>query len=382
MRVAHLVDRLDTIGGVQTYIEALVPALAERDIDSVLLTGADGPIAIDADRHVVVGLDTDGARFADATAEALRHALATLDVDVCIVHLNVPEAVEIASSLLRTDVYVHDYAPVCPGGARYLHRSQTFCVEGVGARCFWRAYTERSTNRRPDRLLLAYKRTRAWENAWSHARRVMVASPFVAEVLSRDGVPREMIRVVGYPVAAFEAPDVIEPNDVLFVGRLVASKGVQVLLEALAEIPEARAVIAGDGPARASLEGLAAKLGLASRVTFLGWIDPTRRASLLAGARVFVLPSLWDEPFGIVGVEALSAGVPVVASDVGGVSSWLEDGVSGLLAPRGNARDLAKQIRRMRDDRSRAPFAAAAPVAGARFSPERHVERLLGALES
>src|SRR5207248_662901 len=104
--------------------------------------------------------------------------------------------------------------------------------------------------------------------------------------------------------------------DVVFVGRLVSDKGVDVLLEALARLGDVSAVIAGDGPERHALEEQASTLGLGGRVRFSGWVSSTEREKLFAGATVFVLPSLWEEPFGIVGLEALAAGLPVVASNV------------------------------------------------------------------
>ena len=184
--------------------------------------------------------------------------------------------------------------------------------------------------------------------------------------------------MVAYPV---DAPPAVEPEaagDVLFVNRLVASKGVHVLLRAAAGLG-ASVAIAGDGPERLRLEALAGELGVDAR--FLGWVDADRRAALLRGARVFAFPSLWEEPFGIAGVEALAAGVPVVASDVGGIPFWLTDG--GLLVPPRDPGALHDALHRvLQEPGLRDDLAARAPAAAARFSLDAHLDLLLPELEA
>lgn len=365
MKLVHIVDRLDAVGGVQTYLRQLLPALEARGIENVVLEDA--------------GLQEDGAAVDSEAVGRLHRALVESAPDAVLVHIAPsPSVARAAAEHAPTLVYAHDYAMVCPGNARYLHRSARLCAEGPGLRCFWRAYTERTTNRRPDRLLAAYARVRAWPDVWPSLARVLVASPFVEELLAADGVPRDRIRVVAYPV---EAPPPAEPEaagDVLFVNRLVASKGVHVLIRAAAGLG-APVAIAGDGPERPRLEALAGELGVDAR--FLGWVDAERRAALLCGAKAFALPSLWEEPFGIAGVEALAAGVPVVASSVGGIPFWLTDG--GLLVPPGDPAALHDALARILDEPGlRDDLAARAPRAAARFSLDEHLALLLPELEA
>ena len=371
MRVVHIVDRLDAVGGVQTYLGVLLPALAARGIESVVVSAADVP-----------GLDADRASLSDGVLARLDGRLGECRPDACLIHIALSPAVaRIAAARAPVLAYAHDYAMVCPGNARHLQRSGRFCSEGPGLRCFRRAYTERTTNRRPDRLLHAYARARAWPDAWPSIARFLVASPFVADVLAADGVPADRIRVVAYPV---EAPPPAEPEraaDVLFVNRLVASKGVHVLLRAVAGLDGVSVAVAGDGPERERLEALASELGLNAR--FLGWVDAGRRAALLRGCRVFAFPSLWQEPFGIAGVEALAAGIPVVASAAGGIPSWLEDGRGGLLVPPGDVDALGAALGRVLGEPGLADaLAAAGPAAAARFSLDAHLELLLPELEA
>jgi glycosyltransferase involved in cell wall biosynthesis len=116
----------------------------------------------------------------------------------------------------------------------------------------------------------------------------------------------------------------------LALGRLHPNKGFALLLEALAETRGVRLAIAGDGPLRASLEQLADGLGIAGRVSFLGWREDVRE--LLTNADFLVCPSL-HEPLGNVVIEAWSAGLPVIATASDGPAGLIEDEVSGLLVP-------------------------------------------------
>lgn len=385
MRVAHLVERPADIGGVPTYLSRLIPALAEAGVDSVFCTG-------DASLDVLAGaacvysdaIATDGATIDAHERDRLLSSVGGVGADVIYVHhVRNPAVVAAVADLAPVVFYAHDYYPVCPGSMRYLQRSERLCVEGPGLRCFWRAYTERSTNRRPDRLLDAYARVMGWRDVWDRLARVFVASPFVAELLEHDGIAHDRLRTI--PLFTEQLP--VEPatveQDVLFLGRLVAPKGAGVLLHAVAELDGVTVAIAGDGPARGDLERLASRLGLDDRVRFLGWTSPDDRSRLFSGSRVVAVPSLWDEPFGIVGIEALAAGIPVVGSAVGGIPSWLTDGEGGLLVPRGDAKALAAALStllsepdRWTEQRERAMRAAS------RFTLAAHIDLLLGELQS
>jgi len=381
VHVAHIIDRLDGIGGVQTYLADVVPALAQREIKSTLIVGHLNGESRFAGARLVSAPETqlDGPRMDDAASRHLATTLAELGVDACITHIAPSPAVAaVTARVTPTLVFAHDYYPACPGYARYLHSSERFCHEGPGLRCYARAYTERCTNRRPDRLVRATRRERAWRTGWDVVARIIVASPFVAGVLADDGAPADRTAVVPYFVPPATPSNDTERCDVLFMGRLVRLKGAHVLLRALAAIPDATAVIGGDGPERSHLERLASELNIADRVRFPGVVAPRERDRLLGGAKVFALPSLWSEPFGISGLEALAAGVPVVGSDTGGIPSWLPDNEAGLLVPPGEDGALADALSLvLSDDELRGRMAAAAQLTASRFSLDSHVDRLI-----
>jgi glycosyltransferase involved in cell wall biosynthesis len=140
----------------------------------------------------------------------------------------------------------------------------------------------------------------------------------------------------------------------LAVGRLVPQKGFDVLLDAFAAltaVPDFRwdLVIAGDGTERRTLEVRARRLGVAERVRFAGRTNRSETVALFRDAALFALPSRL-EPFGIVNLEAMAAGTPVVATRVGGVPEVVEDGVTGMLVAPDEPHALAGAIRRLHDD--------------------------------
>lgn len=133
------------------------------------------------------------------------------------------------------------------------------------------------------------------------------------------------------------------------VGRLSAEKGVRYAIEAIAAT-DARVVlaIAGDGPEQDALEAQAAALGLGDRVRFVGYL--ANPLPLFTAADVVVVPSLWNEAFGRVVVEAMGCGTPVIATAVGGMQEIFDDGVQGLLVPKADPAAIARAIGRWVDD--------------------------------
>ena len=131
------------------------------------------------------------------------------------------------------------------------------------------------------------------------------------------------------------------------VGRLHEQKGYDVLLEAAAGVPASTVVLVGTGPESGALQALARRRGLGDRVIFLGWLDDP--LPKVATFDVLVLPSRW-EAFPLSILEAMLAGVAVIATDVGSVREAVIDGETGLLVQPDDAAELACALRALRDD--------------------------------
>jgi glycosyltransferase involved in cell wall biosynthesis len=140
------------------------------------------------------------------------------------------------------------------------------------------------------------------------------------------------------------------------LGRLDRVKGYDLLLRALAQVPEARLVVLGDGVERAVLEEQARDLGVADRVDLPGWHDEPR--SVLPTWDAFCLPSR-SEGFPLSLVEAMFAGLPVVATQVGSVDEAVQDGRTGLLVPKDDVGALVAALRRLTDPSCRRAFGTA-----------------------
>jgi glycosyltransferase involved in cell wall biosynthesis len=139
-----------------------------------------------------------------------------------------------------------------------------------------------------------------------------------------------------------------EPGDdrgyALYVGRLSPEKGVDVLIEAAAAVPELPLRIAGDGPQRGALEAVVAGRQL-RHVTFLGRVDTQQLAVERRGARVTVVPSVGADPLPTAIIEAAATGLPTIGARTGGIPELVVDGVTGTLVPAGNPSALAAALR-------------------------------------
>ncbi|HEV7826043.1 MAG TPA: glycosyltransferase family 4 protein [Mycobacteriales bacterium] len=198
-----------------------------------------------------------------------------------------------------------------------------------------------------------------WEDRGErHATHVIALTPRLAALLTAHGIPPERVRVIPSGVRAelFASPHGADPLTglprprVVFLGRLHVQKNVALLLVAAALLRHpAHVVLVGDGPARRDLEQLRDRLGLARRVTFLGFLGHDRVPALLRATDVLVMPSRYEE-LGTALLEALHCGVPVVATRTGGIPDVITDGVNGLLAASGDADGLAAAIDRLLAD--------------------------------
>ena len=198
----------------------------------------------------------------------------------------------------------------------------------------------------------------------------MPTPAFLEPVLERVQHPVPPHGEVYERVQRAQAP---EP-EIVFVGRVNRGKGLGVAIEALARVragrqPEARLVVIGreEQPDYATeMRALAARRGLDGAVSWRGQLGPEQAAATLAGAQAMIVPSTWEEPFGLVAIEGALARVPVVASDIGGIGEGLHDGEHALLFEPGDPAAAAAALERILGE----PEATAARVERARVRAE------------
>jgi glycogen synthase len=238
-----------------------------------------------------------------------------------------------AVAQFRPDVmHVHCYAPTAVHAHLHASRSRLPLVLSLHGETFMDDHAVFE-----DSWLLRQSLKRSLR----HAGAVTGCSQITLDDASqRFGLPVGTGQLVANGVEIDDVPEAARstwtrPFDryVTAVGRMVPHKGFDLLLEAFARLNEASTVglvLGGDGPERPRLEQLAAALGMAERVVLPGRMDRSEVAAAMTGADIVVVPSR-VEPFGIVVLEAWRAGAPVIATNRGGPSEFINDGVDGML---------------------------------------------------
>jgi glycosyltransferase involved in cell wall biosynthesis len=397
MRVLLAIDAIDALGGSERHARELLVELAARGHDARVLVGrAPEPDHGLPARFPPVHVAPDAAA-AEGVARALRP-----DV-VHVLGAREPARVRALARVAPLTRFVQDHTSFCPGLNKIVAAPGGLprtCVEPAGLACVRRHWLQGGCAcLRPEQssLLEALHRVGAvlrGLDTLARARGVVVASDYMRRELLAAGLPAERVHVIPYftQAASRALPPEAPPEHVeRFVsahagGLLLASarlvspdKGVEHLLTTLGKLPARIALlVAGEGPAWAWLRAKCEQEGLAERVCFAGRLSSGQLEALYPRCEVVAFPSTWDEPFGLVGIEAMAHQRPVAAFDVGGVREWLVDGDTGLLAPRGDTDRLAAAILRLFEDRAlrlRLGRAGAARVER-RFRPRAHLERL------
>lgn len=278
------------------------------------------------------------------------------DCDLTVLHkVRDAAAVRKFRTLGRTAVFVHDHEYYCPRKSYYRPPGRKNCS---------RSYSEFFCGccamlRRPAPDNTFHANFGGFAELWREIRACdsfIVLSGFMREVLVRQGVPAERIALIPPSVDLPEMPSGSAENadgrpHILSIGQLIRGKGVDQLLAAMRNVKTPCTLdVVGAGNDEAYLKRLAAPLG--ASVAFRGYASDPDAA--FRGIRAVALPWRWQEPFGLVGPEALAHGVPLVGFDVGAVREYLVDGETGLLVPPGDTDALASAIDRMLGDPAKA----------------------------
>ncbi|MGD9753449.1 MAG: glycosyltransferase [Acidimicrobiia bacterium] len=298
-----------------------------------------------------------------AAAIALARQVRNHRIDVLHVHSDADRKVgQIAALVTGTPVVGHLHSPwahlrpMAPAGAGRAERGASVLKAAV------RTVVERRTVRH---YLAAGPAVAAFHRSSLH-RSITVANNGVDIRRFAPAIPPARR---GARCRLGLAPDA---RVLICVGRLAAGKGQSELIEALASLPDAQLLLVGEGEERASLERLAADLGIVERVQFIG--DTPDVVPLLWAADVFVLASV-SEGLPLSVIEAMACGLPVVTYDLPGLRDVVSDGVDGRLVPAGQRAAFVAALRSVVDDAAvhTAMGAAARRTAVDRFDAERMV---------
>jgi len=395
MRILITTSHRNMVGGVEKYLQEMLPVLIERGHELALLY----EYRFDPEKERIdrADLKIPSCGTVEAGSDAALRFIRDWKPEV--VYSQGLEAAALASALLNEYpivLYAHNYVGTCASGEK-CHGLPTPrpCDRQFGPACLALYYPRRCGGLNPITMWKMYQSVAERNAQLSRYAAVLVASAHMRREFERHGVKPERVHLAALPnpneadTEQFHAPAKLDcPAHLLLLGRLTKLKGAANLLRAipLAEKRLGRPLavtIAGDGPERRSLEEFAVRHRLTAE--FTGWIGNLQKVDLFGQAHLLVVPSLWPEPFGLVGIEAGAHGVPSVAYDVGGISDWLISGYSGELAPGHppTVDGLADAITRALSDPSHyAELCSGARDVAGRFNLAAHLSKLESALES
>lgn len=385
MRIAITGAHQAIVGGAETYLRWLLRTLVAR--------GHEVAFAFD---HAAKDLD----QAVDRDIEPLRRwnlgvvtrteffeQLASFRPDVVFMQSSADGTLDLElARRFRAVLFPHSFYGTCVTGWKVHHLpTLQVCTRRFGPACLPVNYLRGCGARNPRQLLALYTDQRLRAKVVQRLAGLVVASDYMRQVSVQNGMDDRVVRVLPYPTNL--EPDPVPPSvresprRVLFLGRLTSGKGGVRAIQAIARCQRRLAdrqlflTVAGDGPELDRCRRLATKLGVPSE--FPGWVGAERRLSLLRNTDLLVVPSQWPEPFGMVGLEAASVGVPSVAFGTGGIVEWLRPGVSGELAEGFGSRSLAEALERaLRDPQHHQRLRLGAWETARAFGGDQHITGL------
>ncbi len=352
MNILFINEKCGYFGGVEQNIADTVEGLRKRGHTCYLAYGETSERGLEP--YKALFQETfpcleAGAGTREDGAQPLDRILSRVSPDTIYLH-KVPETGPYLHLLNRTRIVrmVHDHDLCCPRRHKYFVTNGRVCRHRLDLRCWLDgAFIARSHTSPTGFAFVNIGRKRREMRRNYRLNALLVGSRFMREELLQNGFPPEKVHILP-PVIRMENPGpspLPEKPRILYVGQLIRGKGVDLLLRALHRLRrDYRADIVGAGNAGPELKALCKELGLDGNVTFYGWIPNETLSPFYSRARVVVVPSRWPEPFGMIGLEAMHHGRPVVAFDVGGIPDWLEHRVTGLLVPEQDVAALAASI--------------------------------------
>jgi len=419
MRIAVTYSYRGKIGGIESYLDAVIKEFVRDGHEvsywyEVKNDSTSEPIEL-----------TEGVQASCVEELGVRRTVDSLRAwtpDIIYSHGLLNTSLEDAIlTVAPAVIFVHGYYGTCISGSKAFSRPNPApCDRRFGSKCLLNYHVRGCGGLNPVTMIKEYNRQSHRLRSLQKYAAIVTASSHMKREFIRNGVSSQKVHQVSLPLGSRRERAAVETSNngaanghtvkrlaalvngcdnesesdfagiwrLLFLGRMTHLKGGEMLLDAL---PTARKMLdrplqvtfAGDGPDRKNWQRKAERIqrhhaGL--DITFPGWISGFDLQTTLRNSDLLVMPSVWPEPFGLVGPEAGMFGVPAAAFNVGGIRDWLTDGVNGFLAP-GNPptwEGLAEAIVKcLADPNMYARLRAGAFEAAQRFSVESHLVALL-----
>ncbi len=418
MRIAIAYSRRTKIGGIETYLDSIIPELHSLGHSLALFHEVEGT----AEREQIALPDGSPAWcVAELGGEKALAMLSDWRPDVIYAHgLSDPGLERYLLEVAPAVFFAHGYYGTCISGAKsFKSPSAKPCDRRFGWQCLLHYYPHRCGGLSPITMLGEYPRQEKRLKLLSSYRAIVTLSTYMRNEYLNHGFSPERVHCLSFLAGhsnngagengngshGGQEPSIskrfaaVDSEAVcwrlLFLGRMDSLKGGALLIEALPKIcptltRPVRVTFAGDGPQRKAWERRAALLQAQARshgleIEFVGWVENEQREALLNESHLLVVPSVWPEPFGLVGPEAGLQGVPAAAFAVGGISEWLTDGVNGYLAPADppTSTGLAEAITKcLCNLETHARLRRGALGTAQRFKVKKHLTPLLQVFES
>jgi glycosyltransferase involved in cell wall biosynthesis len=369
MKILHVHGEYVSFGGAETYLRDVMQAQRAAGHEVNVVYSSDVPPGYAPKDHEIFLPPSYGVKSGLRALPHFRRLLKRLDPDVLhlhVTHYHISPLVLAYLIAQKPSVQtVQDTLAFCfkePNASQLADWARILpdhsaCYLPVGRACFRTGCA--TTFLSNSRLFSALARIPAvlWRRA-IHQRigHFLANSEFTRADLIRNGFRTDRIDVVYMNLAIPDAwraeNDHVasdEPPLILYAGKISAIKGVPRLVEALALLAREKwqAILAGTGPDMAEVRSKIVSAGLEGRVRILDSVSHEQLGAYYRRASIVVFPSIWPEPFGLVGIEAMYFAKPVVGFNVGGVSEWLKDQETGFLVTAGDTTRFAERIREL-----------------------------------
>jgi len=294
-----------------------------------------------------------------------------------------PHVISLLSKLRPAIRFEHGFRLSCITGRRMPQNNELLCEYPPGLLCLVRAHTQKCSPRNPLLALRRFKDFQLNKRAHKKLSHLIVASNYIKKLLLKSGYNKKQIAIIPYytslPLNSITRKLPQLPT-IVCAGRIEKEKGIHYLFKALSKIEQkVKVFVIGEGTQVSQLKLYAKSMLSKHEIVFTGWIENSELKKYYSQATLVVVPSIWPEPFGIIGIEAMANQIPVVAFNVGGISEWLKNEETGLLAAPRDYMDLADKIKQLieQPDLASSMGIAGKKVVEKEFTPAVHIKRLV-----
>lgn len=362
MRILHINDKIENRGGVETNIKQLCDLAPHYKMQMHWLGFYEEQIGFSIKIASKPKQEFYNQNLTNCI-EYIKEFCKNEAIDIIHVHsISNPKLLDALFKIKPLVRSMREPRMFCPGQGKFFRKSERICNITYGLHCFYHAYKEGCCNRHPKRLLNAYKNveyeTKIASNKYAA---IFVMSNYMRDEALKVGFKSQKLVLNPHLTPVINEEHLIDnSNDTIkslvYIGRLSRTKGVHYAIKSVVALLEqgykVQFNIVGSGHDESYFKALV-PLQYKSKFIFHGWQDRQDIDVILKKAYVVLFPSIYPEAFGISGIEAMMRGKPVVAFNVGGVSTWLEHNKTGLLVEPLNQKKYTSSIKEIIDNKTK-----------------------------